>query len=262
MDVHKILTDCDTLENTISILIKDNSTKESELTSLQRDIFERTKNYLESTLDREVELQKKLDETVSKRQSIEDEIKQYASVNEKLSELVSIAQKRSSQQVNNDTVAILIEAYEDYSQLKSGFIKTFKKARDTEEGLSLDCKEVDALIRKNTEILVDLHKNDNLIRLLEQQNKYAEQEFDLILNQLPWEPLTKDYLEELKLSANRAVKDLAGTLQVQASEIEELNESLNFKKKKKLEALEGLLSELTSFIQKRDQAVVMAKLTE
>lgn len=260
MDVQKILTDCETLENTISVLIRDNSGKENELVQLQENVFQYTKNHLESLVEKERDLQCKLDEVITRRQNIENEIKQYTTINEKLSELVSIAQKRNSQDIDDDALVAVVEANEEYLHVKSNYAKARDKLKDLQESATRDIRDVQILIRDNAEILVALQRNDNIIRLLEQQLKYSEQQFDLVLNELPWEPLTKQYIEELLKSPNQLIKDLAGTLQIQANELEDLNDSLNFKKKKKLEALEGLLAELSCFIQKRDEAVIVTRL--
>lgn len=262
MDLQKLLEDCDTIETTISLLIKDNAFREIEVVRLQEDVFDYTKANLDSTLDKERELNDRLDEIVAKKLQIETEIKQYTSINEKLTELVAVAQKRTTQEVDDELELVVAEAYGDYLQIKSNFAKTKAKFHELELAAKRETNEVQALIHGNSELLVDMYRNDSLIRVLDQQNKYAEQQFDLVLNEIPWEPLTKQYLEVLLASSNQSIRDLAGFIQIQANEIDELNDSLALKKRRKLEALENLQSELVQFVQRRDEAVTVARLID
>lgn len=260
MDIVEILSECEKVEKTISLLIRENSVKETELNGLQENVFEFTKVGLEDTLHKECQLQAQLNDVVTKRQDIENEIKQFANINEKLTELVTTAQKRNNQDINEETLVALVEAQEDYSHVKTSFDRAKSKLKELEDGLIQDTQEVQKLIHDNIEQLVSLGHNDNMIRLLEQQNRYSERQFDMILEEIPWEPITKQCLDELLSSPVQAIKDVATTLQVQTNEMEDLNESLRCKKRKKLATLEHLLQELGNFIKKRDEAFLVARL--
>lgn len=268
MDFDKLLDDCATLENTISILVKNNATKQAELSRMQNCIFDNSQICLDESVNKEKEFQRDLDNLKHRKNKIETEIRQFTEINEKLSELVSITQRTDSPESEGDVCKYnelyynIIETVNDYEQNKLDYIKYVNKIERLDESFGKEGKEIKNLIKENENLVAHIHGNDSIIRLSDQQYKYAEQQFDLILNQLPWEPLTEKYINGLKKSKEQSIRDLAGVLQIQASEIEDLSEAIDRKKKKKLEVLEELHSELNVFLRKRDEAVLMANLSD
>lgn len=268
MDIDKLFDTCQTLETTIAILVRSNANKQAEAMRLQNNIFDESQASLNQILAKEKELQYKLDLLKSRKNDIETEIKQYSDINEKLSDLVAIVQKsnpsaKEDNECRNDEMCLtIIETLDEYEQIKQEYTKTSSKVTHLNESLDRDSNEVKNLISENQELVLDLHKNDTIIRLSDQQNKYAEQQFDVIINQLPWEPLTDQYIDELRKSSVLAIKQIADSLQLQKNEILDLTDSLNHKKAKKLGVLEELYSVLNTFLQKRDEAVLITRVME
>lgn len=268
MTFDRLIENCQALEKTISILIKSNSAKQGEIDQLQNKIFDESQASLTEILEKESSMLKKLDSIKLKKNELDITLKQYNDVNEKLSDLVAIVQKsdRSDDEdiecKNDDMSLSVAESLEEYNQLKQECSKTRATVSQLSGSLNDDQKEVKAFIVEKQGIANDLLRNDANIRLLEQQNKFAEQQFDLIINQLPWEPLPDRYIEDLEKSPVQSIKDIAVTLKLQKNEIEELTESLNAKKTKKLKVLEELYCELNNFIQKRDEAVLITRVLD
>lgn len=266
MTFDKLLENCQTLEKTISILIKSNANKQIELNRLQNSIFDESQASLNEIVKKESDLQQKLDSLKLKKNELDTEIKQYSDINEKLSDLVAIVQRTDSSEDNdckNDEMSFAItDTLDEYTRLKQDCSKAVVKVSQMIDTLDRDRTEIKDFICDKQNLIVDLHRNDANIRLFEQQNKFAEQQFDLIINQLPWEPLTDHYIVDLRRSSMQQIRDIAETLQLQKNEIEDLTESLNIKKARKLRVLEELYSELNNFIQKRDEAVLITRALE
>lgn len=268
MDLDKILDHCQTLEKTISILVRSNSNKEAEVANLQKRIIENSQASLSELLEQERQNQEQLDALKCRKSDLDTEIKQFAEINDKLSHLVSIVQKSDSTEdddnncKNDEIYYTITETLEDFEQMKLDHVKLSNKLDQMDSNVNQSAAEIKNLIDLNSNLIVDVQRNDCIIRLSEQQSTYVEQQFDLIINQLPWEPLTDQYIDELRNSNDQAIRDLAETLQLQKNEIEDLNESLGYKKKKKLEVLEQLHEELNTFVHKRDEAILVTRLID
>lgn len=260
MEFDKLLEDCANAENAISLLIKANANKSIELNNNRAKLIETTQVDLDQLVERELEFRTTLEELRTRKAELESNIKQFTIVNEKLSDLVTTIQKTNNDKTNHDNqqkdliiqTSNVIQEFEAY---KLDFTKINREFISLCENLERDAVEVEKYVSFATGLVANLHKNDSIIRLLDQQNKFSEQQFDLILNQLPWEPLTKQCIDDLRHSSNKYIQDVANSLEIQSSEIEELNESLNSKKRRKLELLEQLANQLNSFVARRGEAI-------
>lgn len=266
MDFDRLMDDCATLEKTISGLIKSNSCKQSELRQLQSDILASCEFELGEVVNRESELKTELESLKYKKEDLDAKVKQYANINEKLQEVVATAQQTSNRHNElslpdkyNETYVIVSESIQDFEQLNQEYIRLCGEIVNLETSLQEAMNQMKAVVADNKELVINLHKNDDIIRLLFQQNKFSEQQFDIILSQLPWEPLPEQYMEELQNSSNETIRQLATVFQLQTSEINDLNESLRQKKLKKLEILEQLSKQLDCFVRKREAAILMGK---
>lgn len=260
MEFDKLLEDCANAENAISLLIKANANKSIELNDNRAKLIETTQVDLDQLVERELEFRTTLEELRTRKAELESNIKKFTIVNEKLSDLVTTIQKTNNDKTNHDNqqkdliiqTSNVIQEFEAY---KLDFTKINREFISLCENLERDAVEVEKYVSFATGLVANLHKNDSIIRLLDQQNKFSEQQFDLILNQLPWEPLTKQCIDDLRHSSNKYIQDVANSLEIQSSEIEELNESLNSKKRRKLELLEQLANQLNSFVARRGEAI-------
>lgn len=260
MEFDKLLEDCANAENAISLLIKANANKSIELNNNRAKLIETTQVDLDQLVERELEFRTTLEELRTRKAELESNIKQFTIVNEKLSDLVTTIQKTNNDKTNHDNqqkdliiqTSNVIQEFEAY---KLDFTKINREFISLCENLERDAVEVEKYVSFATGLVANLHKSDSIIRLLDQQNKFSEQQFDLILNQLPWEPLTKQCIDDLRHSSNKYIQDVANSLEIQSSEIEELNESLNSKKRRKLELLEQLANQLNSFVARRGEAI-------
>lgn len=266
MQFDKLLEDCANAENAIALLIKANATKNIELNTIRAKLIETTQVDLDQLVERELEFRTTLEESRVRKAELESNIKQLTSINEKLSDLVTIIQKTNNDKTSHDDQQkdIIIQTsnvIQEFEAYKLDFTKISREFNSLCENLERDAVEVENFVSFASELVASLHKNDSIIRLLDQQNKFAEQQFDLILNQLPWEPLTKQYIEDLRRSSNKYIQDVANSLEIQSNEIEELNESLNSKKRRKLELLEQLANQLNSFVARRGEAISVTNYT-
>lgn len=262
MDFDKILDDCVTLENTITVLIKNNANQEAKLAGLQTLFLEEIQVDIHQLVEREHELNKNLDILKLTKEEYESDIKQFTEINGRLAELVVSAQKFKNEKVSNedklnDTYLDIAAIIQEYEQLKIDFVKLAEDISLLNEGLERDADAVKQLVKHGRELVINLHKNDNAIRVLDQQNKFAEQQFDLILNQLPWEPLNDSYLDSLCRTDDTNIRELASAIKIQTDEINELNDSLTAKKRRKLTILEQLASQLNEFVRKRSESLLM-----
>ena len=264
MDFERLLDESEALDKTISILIEKNAVKDAQLHQLQNYVFENSQAALDETLVKERELQHTLETLRAEKSQIETEIKQFTEINEKLSECVAAAQKSETPEEDKckveDIYCGILDVINEYQTIGSEYSRINEQVLDLSENHERKTVEVKDLICSTQELIVDLQKNDGIIRLTEQQNRYAEQQFDTILGQLPWEPLALEYIETLRNHNVRAIRDLAETLKIQTSDIVDLNESIATKKEAKLKVLEELYSEIEDFNRRRDEAVLIANL--
>lgn len=262
MEFDKLLENCSTIENSLMVLFKTNAAYKKKLNILQGKICETTQVDLAKTVDRELELRTTLENLRHSKNELDTSIKQYSSVNGKLSDLVSKVQKANNSRNDDDSRQIELYArtsfvIQEYETSKLEFVRLYSSFEILLDSLQKDSNEIENLVKTANDLVVNLCTNDSFIRVLEQQNKYAEKQFDLILNQLPWEPLTKQCLEELRKTDNKIIRDVVDLIEVQSNEIEELTDSLNGKKKRKLELLKQLAEQLSNFVARRGEAISM-----
>lgn len=251
MDFDELLDKCVALENTIFSVIKNNARKQSELSRLQTDILKNVQIESESLADHEHYLRNQLETLKINKEDLDAEVKLYIDTNEKLDEIVATAQRTANEK--RDFCYGLKEESEEYEQIKLEYLKmlneiTILKEEDTQKFRQYlnDCRN----------LVINLYKNDQIIRVLERQNKYAEQQFDFIHNELPWEPLSNNYLAELRNFDDDSIRNIADVLKMQTIEINDLNESLKSKKERKLEILEQLARQLELFVRKRETSLL------
>lgn len=256
MDLDSLLEDSSKLEKTITALIENNALKQSELCRLNTCLLDRSQYELNTISEKEKGLRTNLETLRVRKNDVEAELKQFTDINEKLSHWVSEAQK-SRKDRNQELYVSIADTIRDYEQLTQDYRKVFSEIASLRDGHEEQIDEVRILVEQSNELVVSLRKNENMIKVLEQQNKFSEQQFDLIINQLPWEPLTNNYIEELRNADSEEIKAQAEFLQIQASEIHDLSESVNSKKQKKLEILEQLANQLNKFVQKREEATLI-----
>lgn len=245
MDFDRLLDKCVTLESTIFAVIQNNARKQSELSSLQSDILKTSQDDLEELADYQSELNNQLETARTRKDELNAEIKVYNEINERLKEIVAIAQRTSEEK--KDIHSGMKEEYEEYEQIKVDHFNVINEFRILKEEDTQNLREI---LDQSRNLVIDLYRNDQFIRVLERQNKYAEQQFDFILNELPWEPLSISYFKELRNVDDKSIRDLADVLQLQTVEINELNESLDSKKERKLEILEQFARQLDLFFEK------------
>lgn len=252
MDSDQLLDKCVALENTIFSVIKNNARKQNELSRLQTNILNDVQVESEALDDYEHELRNQLQILKTNKEELDTEIKLYGEINDRLDEIV-VATQRTAQE-KRDFYYSFKEESEEYEQIKANHLVMLNGFSVLKEK---DTQKFKEYLNESRSLVIDLHKNDQIIRVLEKQNKYAEQQFDFILNELPWEPLSDIYFKELHNFENDSIRNLADVLEIQTTEINELNESLNSKKERKLEILEQLAHHLDLFVRKRESAVLI-----
>lgn len=257
---------CANLENIVGTWIKDNAIKQAELKRLQKDVLQIAHQCLDHVSEEDLKLRITLEALVLEKQELEIEAKQHSDINDKLSSLVAIAQNAShdrSEAVGKtddyylyaaDTITTYEQITDDFSKLESGIEESIKS-------IETDSSEQTELLEINHQLVIDINKNSDIIKLLEQQNKYAEQQFELILNELPWDPLSDKYLKYLTDSNIPMIRDMGHNLSIQTNEISDLTESLNSKKERKLKFLEDLATGLELFMRRRAEASLISRFT-
>lgn len=261
MSLDKLIDDCAALENTVAILIKANAAKLQELNRIHSLILDTTQSNLDNSITTERSLLQQLDTLRAKRDNLEIEIKQFTNTNSILAELVNLARTTEADDDVlyrfGDTYVGIAECINEFEQIRIDSCRYSDKIDELGSSISEDTDELRELIENSQMLKVNLHKNDNILRVLGDQNKYLEQQFDLILNQLPWEPLTDTYVEDLRQYNHRNIRELADVLQIQSSEIVYLNDTLAAKKSVKLKVLEELAKELEDFAKRREEAALV-----
>lgn len=260
MGIDKLIDDCATLENTVSILIKANGEKLQELNRLHSLILETAQKDLDALIETERSLLQELENLRAKRDHYELEIKQFTNTNSRLADLVALARRTENEQ-DEDVLARFAETYvgvaeciNEFEQITYDVSKYNERIGELNNDIVGDTNEVKKLVEESQMLNVNLHKNDNTLRVLDRQNKYSEQQFDLILHQIPWEPLTDTYIESLRQSNNKSIRDLAEVLHIQANEIVYLNDTLIARKSVKLKTLEEFAKKLEEFAKRREEA--------
>lgn len=262
MDLDKLIDDCSAIEHTVSVLTKSNARKQVELEGLQESVLRTIKQKLDQISDREEEIRADLDSLRSQRQDVETEVKGLSLVNERLTNLVSLLQDSTNiaEQVD-DSHLNMAASIQDFEHLKSNFIQiqeNFKLLNNPEETSKLS---IEKLKERQVALACAIFSNYNHLRVLTNVNGYAEEQFDLILSELPWEPLSSSYIETLRNSKSERISNVAEALLIQTSEINDLVVSLSEKKNRKLRVLEELFKELDSLLKSREQAMLMMSST-
>lgn len=259
MELDKLIDDCSAIEHTVSVLTKSNAKKQVELEALQESVLESTKQRLDQLVDREEEIRKDLECLRSKRQDVEVEVKSLSSINEKLTKLVASLQENTgddSMQVDQSQLN-MASSIQDYEQLKADFKHISENYKTLIGESDINDSEVKELRQKQVSLACSIFLNYNYLRILTNVNGYAEEQFDLILSELPWEPLSSSYIEDLRRSNNERIRNLAETLVIQTSEISDLVDSLDQRKSRKLKVLDELCKELDDLLRNREQAMLM-----
>lgn len=251
MDFDGLLDKCVALENTIFSVIKNNARKQTELSCLQSDILKNVQSESEALADYEHELKDQLENLKTKIEELETELKIYNDINEKLDEIVVTA-KRTAKEKRDFSYSFKEES-EEYEQIQKEHIDMLNELAILKEA---DTQQFRQYLNDSRQLVIALYKNDQILKVLERQNKFAEQQFDFILNELPWEPLSHNYFEDLRNSKDESIRCIADVLRLQTAEINDLNESLNSKKGRKLEILEQLARQLDMFVRKRETALL------
>lgn len=261
MNLGKISEDCAALESIIFALISENTCKHTQLNRLQDNVIESSRKNVDQLVDYESKLKDELDNLRLQKLSLDNDNRHLTSLNEKLNELVTIANSTSclDDAVNNGIYLNIYETIQEYEKIRDKTYNIHRDLTDLLRSMNIEINGVDNLVSSNKALAVSLHKNQNSLRILAQQNKFSERQFDLILSQLPWEPMTDERIAELHQSDRADIRDLAVCLQLQTSEIKELNESLTQKKFRKLEILNRLASELKNFSAKRDEVTLLSR---
>lgn len=261
MNVNKILEDCAALESVIFSLINRNSYKYSQLNQLQDNIVENSKLNLDQLVEYESKLREELDGLKLQKLYLDNDNNYLAHVNEKLNELVTITNNTEGNHEFDDANYVnILDTIQEYEQIKSELSDLTKDISHLLDGADTELAEVENLVKTNNILAVNLYKNESSIRVLNQQNKLAEGQFDIILNQIPWEPITEDRLAELRGSKDARIRDIADCVEIQTLDIKDLNDSLVDKKMKKLEMLSRMACELDNLVRKRDEALSMNSL--
>lgn len=262
MDFDDVLDNCQQIESTIQVLVKANASKQSDISKLETEMLLAYNHQQKQLTDLEHKFQAKLAGVQTKSEKLELEIKLVNSVNEELSEVVKTAQKASrarteASKKNNQSYNFMGGVIENLDDIRANFKRISDEIQSLDELSNNDSQRARELLEENKSSAIEFHKNANLIRLMEKQGTFAEQQFDMILNQIPWEPLTAGYIKELRGSSNENVRIMADNLALQVSEIQDLEESLVTKKEKKLEILKNLTEQLDVFVRKRSEAILI-----
>lgn len=263
MDFEKLLNDCETIENNVSFLIDDNARKKVDLSKFQADILQSSDGNLNQLVDYEHRLLIDLESLKSRKNELDTKLKQLTDINDKLSSIVSTAQKANNEKKDhkNNHVSVYMSiaaTINKYEHTKVDYLKVFEEIGLLKINLEEDLETVKDVLKLNKELNICLQRNDNILRLIEQQNKHVEQQFDLILNQLPWEPLSDRYFQELRNSNEEIVRNMADVLMIQTNDLKDLSESIEIKKNRKLQILEELKIQLDNFAKKREEAIMMS----
>lgn len=253
MNLGKILEDCAALESLTLSLIANNSLKCSQLSEYQDNLIEKSNQKLEQIVDYECKLQEEYEDQLTQLKDLENEIKHFSSINEKLNELLAIINgNRGGDTINHSTYSNILNTIQDYEQIRSESCSMISGLTEIMESYKSEMEEAQSFVQREKSLAVGVRKNMESIKILDKQNKFAESQFDLILNQLPWEPISESKILELRESSDPRIRDIVDCIDIQTAEINDLHESIRFKKERKLEVLTRLAYELNNFIRKRD----------
>lgn len=253
---------CQHLENTIQMLLRSNALKKANINKLRAEIIQSYGDQQKNLAEMEQKYQADLAAVKVKSEKLELELRQVNIINDELSEVVNRAQQAShagpdASKKTSEAYYFMSTVIERLDHIRNLYNSVFDGIRDLEATSPKDSYESKEVLEESRNLTIEVEKNRDLIRLLEKQGKFAEQQFDLILNQIPWEPLTTSYIKELRGSTNEDVRNMADVLALQVSEIQDLEESLISKKGKKLELLKNLTDQLDSFVRRRSEAILI-----
>lgn len=262
MELESLIDHCNAIENTVTVLIKANSGKQSDLEHVHDAILQQAKDMLDRFVEREEAIRVDLDKLKLERQDIETEVKALTDVNERLTQLVSLLQESSEVTItgnSNNAYASISSTILDFEHLRgemSNIRENYSLLQDDNDCLKHDISEIKS---RHKSLANSIELNYNTLRITEGLNQLAEKQFDLILSEVPWEPISVKCISDLRDSNNEAIKNYAESLIIQTQEINNLVETIGEKKNRKLRLLEELYEELDTLLKNREQSVLMSK---
>lgn len=253
-NINKVIEDCTTLETVILALANNVATRHKDLLRVQEDSINLGTNHLNTLLKREKELENQLENLKLEKNQLDEENKNVTCVNEEINEILTILNKpQDDHRYNVDMYVKMWDQIQEYEYLKNNLDQLHREVKELIVDLTKVISDVKSDVAQNVDLAVQLHKKKSLIRILSQQNKSAEEQFDLILNQLPWEPLTDEKLTQLTQLNHPELRAVADTVQLQTTEIKSLNKSIVEKKERKLEILSCFAIQLDNFLKERHE---------
>lgn len=261
MNIKKIFDNCSRLENTLLYVVKHNGSKKLEVNKLREKlIFSCDANKF--GIDIETRTSEDLKKLTAKKDELEDEIKQYDEVNKRISSLLEENKTNGAEQEEKiDQVYVeIMSDINEYEKTVEEF-DSFKKAnldlREACEKHKTDIQSVGNLIQSMN---FRLSTDEKMTILADKQRQISEKQFDVVLDNIPWEPLEEEHMEVLRNADSERLRNLALVVQMQTDESKQLRESLDVKIKRKLNILEQLVSHLSDFARARDEAKTIADL--
>lgn len=250
--MNKVIEDCNTLETVITALANNVSTRHKDLFNLHKVSVNSGKQHLDSLLKREKELEAQLKSLKLEKNKLEENNRSITSLNEEINKILIIVNSPpDDDHPNLDFYVKTWEHIQEFEILKNNLDQLSREVHILQDELLQVISDVRFGVAENVELSVQLHKKKSLIKILSQQNKSAEEQFDLILNQLPWEPLTDDKMIQLRHLNHPQLKAVADAVQLQTTEIRALNKSIVDKKERKLEILSNFAIQLDYFLKER-----------
>lgn len=261
MDFEELLISGDRLENNIKTLVEENAIKKAEIDELQSAILRNSEREFQRLSKTESQLLVELQELTVKKRQTDIKLKQFTDVNTKLNLILEESSKdkqaNKSQTQNDEIYKFVLDVMNEFETIKSEFSEASRGVVSLDKTLSSDIKTGKDLVVENRNIVNACDKNEALLNIILEQNRFSEQQFDLILEQIPWTPLTDNYINELRQSEDKNILDVAEVLNILTRDLNDLIAHMESKKTRKLEILEKLQEQLNDFIKKREEAILM-----
>lgn len=258
--INKVIEDCNTLESVILALANNVSTRHRDLFKLQDHSIDSGKRHLNTLLKREKELEDQLQALKLDKNKLDNKNNSITSLNDQISTILTIINSPSDDRDHNQEFYVKIsEHIQELDHLKNNLIQICQEVETLKEGLLQVISDVHSEVAQNIYLSIQLHKKKNIIRILTQQNKSAEEQFDVILNQLPWEALTDEQIAQLRHVNPPQLKAVVDAVQLQTIEIRSLNKSIIDKKERKLEILSNFVVQLDNFMNERHGIITLHK---
>lgn len=256
MDIANLLEECAILEKMIIEKVRHGASSSLELFGFETQLYSEGGDQLRLLLDQD-DIREEFEDLRLRKQKLEAEIRSVAHVNETLSHLVAVVDEADNKCLN-ESYELVHQIITSYDHLKSDKIRLYTQLETIDQVLEEDADNLDSIVGECRRLAVDLQSNDRVILLLDTQNKLAEQQLDVALDKVPWEPLSDENIEELRNSKNERIADLGEAIHVQTCEINDLETSLLRKKEEKLQVLEQLARQLDLFVRRRDEAITVS----